>query len=353
VGRQSDECEMTVRNGGGPADRHRGAVAQNGCFRLPLHLGQYGAATHRSGWPWVVKHLRNFHRPGGVLLDDFIERSFQGPAPRQTWLEPWVGIFHHPPDLPEWLDPTAPIQTIMSTAEFRASEPHLIGAIALSHYLARWLRAVLRCPVLVCKHPTANPDLTFLIERWEAQEQRRIIQVGWYARNHRAIYQVDVPAGFRKIHLLQDPFWVAQAIKRTDRFSPYRNRSWAGEVTLINEVSNSQYDYLMASSVVLNQYWDVSASNTVVEAIARCTPVLVNRLPALVEYLGADYPLFFDELRDVRAILKDPARVRLAWKYLVEMDKSWLSGVNFAKDVLSFVHDVSSSRAESTFPPSY
>jgi hypothetical protein len=201
--------------------------------------------------------------------------------------------------------------------------------------------------VLVLKHPTASPDFTFSIERWEAQEKRRIIQIGWYARNHRAIYQVDVPEGFQKIHLLQDRPWVARAIERTDKFSPYRDQSWVGDVHLVHEVNDSQYDYLMASSVILNQYWDVSASNTVVEAIARCTPLLVNRLPALVEYLGADYPLFFDELRDVRAILEDPARIRQGWRYLVEMDKSWLSASNFARNVVCFVDDISRTRADS------
>ena len=109
----------------------------------------------------------------------------------------------------------------------------------------------------------------------------------------------------------------------------------------MGEANNSQYDYLMATSVVLNQYWDVSASNTVIEAIARNTPMLVNRHPALIEYLGANYPLFFDELRDVRAMLESPDLIRQGWKYLMEMDKSWLSVDRFADDVIAFVRSLS------------
>jgi hypothetical protein len=308
-------------------------------------LKQLGIEKHRSGWPFVIEHLKKFHRSDGMLLDDFVERSFQFPATRQQWREPWVGIFHHPPNLPDWLDPTALIKTIISTPEFRASLLHLKGAIALSKYLGKWLYAELRCPVLVRKHPTEIPRLTFSLERWEAQEKRRIVQIGWYARNHRAIYQLDVPDGFQKVHLLQDKHWIAEAIARTDKFSPYRDQPWLGDVYILRDLNNSQYDYLMASSVILNQYWDVSASNTVVEAIARCTPLLVNRHPALVEYLGSDYPLYFDELRDVRTLLKDSARIRQGWRHLVEMDKSWLSASNFAREVVSFVHDVSRSNA--------
>ena len=320
-------------------------MVPNAGFRLPLHLKQIGVNKHRSGWPFAIEHLKKFHRSDGVLLDDFVERSFQNPATRQQWRQPWVGIFHHPPNLPAWLDPSAPIKTIISTREFRASLFYLKGAIAMSKYLGDWLHAELGCPVLVRKHPSEIPRLTFSMERWETQEKRSIVQIGWYARNHRAIYQLDVPDGFQKVHLLQNKSWIVEAMVRTDKFSPLRDQPWVGDVDVVRELNNSQYDDLMASSVILNQYWDVSASNTVVEAIARCTPLLVNRHPALVEYLGSEYPLFFDELRDLRTLLQDSARIRQGWRYLVEMDKSWLSASSFAHEVLSFIHDVSTPSA--------
>src|SRR5262249_43997780 len=158
-------------------------------------------------------HLRPYSGTSGILLDDFVERSFQHPDQRQRWQGPWVGIFHHPPDLPSWLDPTAPIQAIVRTPEFQASLPYLKGAIALSEHLAGWRRAGRRGPVLVRKHPTEIPPTHFSIDRWESQPRRQLVQVGWYARNQRGIYQVDVPDTFRKIHLLQDRHWVARAIE--------------------------------------------------------------------------------------------------------------------------------------------
>jgi len=307
------------------------------CFRLPLHLKQVGAGKHRSGWPFVMAHLRKFHHPDGILLDDFVERSFLDGAVPQGWQESWVGIFHHPPGLPEWLDPSAPLHRIISTAAFQASLPHLRGAIALSEHLGGWLRTALRCPVLVLKHPTEIPELRFSIESWN--KTRRVVQVGWYARNIRAIYQVQVPDGYQKLHLVKDR--LKKAIALTDQFSPYRSRPWVGKVDVLRRLEDPEYDNLMASSLVLCEYWDVSASNTVVEAIARCTPLLLNRHPALEEYLGAHYPLFFDELKDVPALIEDPARIRDAWRYLFEMDKSWMSANSFAQDVRDFVHKVS------------
>jgi hypothetical protein len=329
-------------------NRGSDATAPAACFRLPLDLEQVGAGKHRSGWPFVMEHLRDFHHPGGVLLDDFVERTIWTEAAPLGWQEPWVGIFHHPPNLPEWLDPSAPIHKIISSPGFRASLPNLRGAVALSEYLGEWLRTALPCPVMVRKHPTEIPKLSFSLERWEEQQTRRIVQVGWYARNHRAIYQVEVPEGYRKIHLLREG--IHKLIERTDKFSPYRDRAWVGEVEIVSSLDNTEFDELTASSLIFNEYWDVSASNAVIEAIARCIPLVVNRHPALEEYLGVDYPLFYDELRDVRGLLQDPARIRHAWQHLSEMDKRWLSARSFARDVLDFVYSVSKGSPEIQLP---
>ena len=308
-------------------------------FRLPMRAPEH--EHHRSGWQFVMRHLCLHNDPSGILLDDFIERSFQRPGRRQQWLEPWVGIFHHPPNLPVWLDPTAPPQAIFNVPQFLASLPHLQGAIALSEHLARWLRRTLRRPVLVRKHPTEIPSKHFSIERWHAEPRQKLVQIGWYARNQRAIYQVDVPKNFRKVHLLQDRHWVARAIKLTDEFSPHRNRPISGPVDVMREVDDEQYDDVLASSLVFNEYWDVSASNAVIEAIARSTPLVINRHPALVEYLGTSYPLFFYHISEVKEMLADTARIRAAWEYLRTMDKRWLCANRFAEDVIGFVRSVS------------
>jgi hypothetical protein len=79
----------------------------------------------------------------------------------------------------------------------------------------------------------------------------------------------------------------------------------------------------------------------VVEAIARNTPLVVNRHPALEEYLGAEYPLFFDDFHDIRELLSDSMRIRRAWRYICEMNKTWLSASSFAENVANFVNQVS------------
>ena len=44
---------------------------------------------------------------------------------------------------------------------------------------------------------------------------------------------------------------------------------------------------------------------TVLEAISRNIPIIVNRLDPLEEYLTPGYPLFYDSLLDLNGIIKD------------------------------------------------
>ncbi len=69
---------------------------------------------------------------------------------------------------------------------------------------------------------------------------------------------------------------------------------------------------------------DASVNNTVLECIARSTPLIVNRHPAVEEYLGVDYPLFYESLDQVEELSKDISVLK-AMDYLNNMDKSFLS----------------------------
>lgn len=59
-------------------------------------------------------------------------------------------------------------------------------------------------------------------------------------------------------------------------------------------MSGLKYEELLSSSVVLLKLKGAGGCTTVIECIARNIPIVVNRLPALEEYLGKNYPLFYD-----------------------------------------------------------
>jgi len=79
---------------------------------------------------------------------------------------------------------------------------------------------------------------------------------------------------------------------------------------------NDAYDDLLSENLVFLHLYDSSANNALIECIARGTPVLVNPLPAVIEYLGAEYPLYFDTLEEAAAKAEDDQLVTDAHHYL-------------------------------------
>jgi polysaccharide pyruvyl transferase WcaK-like protein len=90
-------------------------------------------------------------------------------------------------------------------------------------------------------------------------------------------------------------------------------------VTQIPQLPNDQYDALLSQSVVFIKLEDASAVNTVIECIMRNTPIIVNRLPAVVEYLGPRYPLYYDHVNQVSTFTN--AQIAAASNYLMKMNK--------------------------------
>jgi hypothetical protein len=85
----------------------------------------------------------------------------------------------------------------------------------------------------------------------------------------------------------------------------------------VTYLPNDAYDRMLQENIVFLDLYDASANNAVVECIARATPLLVNRIPPVVEYLGADYPFYFDSLEEAAAKALDFDLVQRTHEYLL------------------------------------
>ncbi len=304
-----------------------------------LNLKVVGVGQHRSGWPYCVDALQPlFTSNATVLLDDFIERTFMYD---KRWnidvahKMPWVGIMHHPPDMPTWYMDNLRLQNLLSDQRWLQAVQNLKLIITLGENLQRWCQATWpKIPSVVIKHPTGMPMLYWSPERFLDSPKPRVVQVGWFLRNVTAIYQARVPSQFRKAHLIQNNEWSDQMqwLCREMYRQLHPERSNFGDVDVLQACDDTNYDILLASSVVLIEVISAVANNTVVECIARNTPICLNRHPGPVAYLGNDYPLFYDHFDDIERTLT-MENILAAHKYLCAMDKWWIRGAMFREQV--------------------
>ena len=88
----------------------------------------------------------------------------------------------------------------------------------------------------------------------------------------------------------------------------------------------------MTESVVFLDLYDAVANNAVVECISRQTPILVNPLDSVVEYLGQDYPFYYYSL--------DEAAEKLENDDLIEETSLYLKSRQRLICPDKFVHDL-------------
>lgn len=296
-----------------------------------------GVGFHRSGWPYVFKWLTTVSAPKGILFDDFIEQNFCYRDKPLVYKEPWVGVFHHPPTIPYFGNQKESLSRVFESREFKQSAKHLKLAIALSEHLAKFLRKNLSCPVLVLKHPADTNVAQWSIEKYRENRHKKLIQIGYYLRNTQLINQIP-DSSFQKLKLWVRKNWVEEFDRRVKKYWDLeKSRKSYGNYKTDTFVPISQYDRLLCENIVVMEVFDASASNGVLDCIVRNTPLIINKHPAVVEYLGENYPLYFSDPRDIPRLAE---KAEEAHKYLAKMDKSWLNVESFVKKVLEKVSSV-------------
>jgi hypothetical protein len=257
---------------------------------------QYG--NHRSGWSYAVRSLAELHSDSGVFVDGFIEKKFSWgrdvgdlnnePTPYSF---PWIGFIHVPHNIPVWFLYHQSPQNIFQTQLWKESVKYCQGLFCLSEYQKNWLEKQLKMPIVSVKHPTEFPNVKFSWDKFLGNNYPRIVQIGWWLRKLHSIYYLPV----KKLH---------KTILCPNK--KYINKLWSIEqqifnlkidpnsAEIIDYLSNIDYDLLLSKNIAYLDLYDAGATNTIIECIVRNTPVLVNPLPSVKEYLGENYPFYFE-----------------------------------------------------------
>jgi hypothetical protein len=279
---------------------------------------------------------------------------------------PWIGFIHHPFGI-TFSRNTA--DAIFDSPYFLASLPVCRALICLSDHLQkecqkRITAAGYEVPVISLKHPAESFGLPFSIDRWKTTG-RKVVQIGEWLRNTFSIYALELPTEYTKC-ILKRPgfpqytppktFTITQtAIRRyqeeenkwlmycyryllehdflqstlgiavSDGFNFTVNleaklilnpityeeklQNWLAQrfqsVKWISRLEDPEYDNFLTESALFLDFVDCSASNAIVEAIMNEVPLLTPKIPAVVEYLGIDYPLYFSSLSEIEGLLQE------------------------------------------------
>lgn len=318
---------------------------------------------------------------GDILLDTYVDRSFHwgldtlvtiGVLPYKA---PWLGFIHHTFDTTH---SSYNCETLFKNEYFIASLSVCKGLIALSYDLASKLKAKLEelgynIPVHNLCHPMLFVDNMFTPEKLFNNPNKAIVQIGAWLRNPYAIYKLDVKT-YKKIALrgnememyFAPPTYMSDMEALLIKNKSFTKRKGSGlyddntsvmnmntmsrnvmcrdtsanstnkfccgvydmlkyqyeSVIVYDKLPNDGYDELLASNIVFLNLVDCSAVNTVIECIVRNTVIIINRLPALEEMLGPNYPGFYNTLEEAAQLCDDVKKIYEIYNYITKLDKT-------------------------------
>lgn len=335
---------------------------------------------HRSGWSYVIDNLENYDG-GNILLDTYVDKTF-GWAEKLyysiniiPYKKPWIGFIHHTPNEEYSENNTT---ALLKNKLFLESLNSCICLYVLSESLKKWFDnqfSILNIKIHVKNlvHPTETPDIKFDYNKFILNNDKKIIQVGAWLRNIYSIFALRtdllnkaalVGKDMKNYYNLESNTEEFNKICRDNKnkynifMNEYLMNKFNGllyikknneevlrneiktlvkynedSVELIYEISNDEYDLLLSKNIVFLHLIEVSACNTLIECIVRNTPIVINKLDGVIELLGKDYPLYYDNLDDINNILTYD-NILKAHNYLKHLDKRKYDIKYFINDLI-------------------
>lgn len=279
---------------------------------------QYTWDHHRHGWGFVTDLIqRSYCSDAGTLFVNAVEDQLQYDGALN---EPWVGIVHQ---VPKTTIPFFPdLERLLNMPEWLESKPYCLGLWTLCDYTRQYLlNAGVGVPVEVLPYPSPDTMPQFDWGRFKARGRPRLLHIGEFLRDYQAFFDLHA-SGWDKVFLIPEG-WPQKkpGLQLND------------SVTLIDPVDNETYDQMITESVVYVRLFDAPANTLVIECLATATPICVNPIGGVVEYLGPNYPLYADG--NIASLLANESNLKAAHAYLKERRSQVVAPARFHKALTS------------------
>ena len=303
----------------------------------------YKCVKHRGGWKTIISQLINkgivksIPNNNSVKFIDCIESLFSSWSSNQTpMIEPWVGIFHYSPNLPYFIRDD--LNYILNNQLVLQSLPYCKGIIVLSNNSLKHIKMnnnYKNINVKLLHHPIEEIAGKFSLENFLQEKNYYVIQLGLQDRKITTIYKINTK--YKKIWLPGRDTALLYLRNEIHNLKIQINLEDV-EIKYFNE--HKEFDSIIQNNIVIIPLWSASANNSVMEIIEMNIPAFITRLPATEEYLGKNYPMFYNEECEIEEIINDReklhAKVSETYYYLTQIDKGKFRFDYFNSELVKF-----------------
>ena len=289
---------------------------------------------HRGGWKTIIENLIKSeieNQDSEIEFYDLMEKIFLWDCDKKI-LNPWIGVLHSTPKKVDWATEGffrgfLSIDYFFDNKNFIDSLKSCKMIIVLSDYVKNYLSKKLsennlKIEIVSLKHPVVSHGIIpFNFKKYYNNTDRKLLFLGQQLRKVSNFYLLKTNQKKLWLTGTKDVNHPMTMLNEEIKFFKLDNKIDKSSVEIKYTKDFLEYDELLSENIVFIELWDGSANNAVLECIIRNTPIIINKIPPVVEYLGEDYPLYFENVDEVLELMSD-TNVLKAYNYLKNMDKS-------------------------------
>jgi hypothetical protein len=308
----------------------------------------------RGGWIDVIDHLYKTNiitdEERDIYFFDIIESEFIFPKSRSRKKEfiiekKWIGMIHITetiPNLDTYKNFSFSLDDLLINKCFIKNLKNCIGLITFaSNIRDKIISYNLNVPVIFLKHPIDQNNLIkFNLNKFQNNLNKNVILLGQQLRKFTSIYKLKTKYE-KKIFPGTKKYFkhIRNKTREEAKFFNYKINVDSIEMIYLDKYKD--YDNMLVSNIIFMDMFDTGANNAVLECIARNIPFFINRVGGIFDYLGYDYPMYFNKLSEVEDILNDNAKLYKLYSktffYLQNMDKTDISLDFFSYSIKEFI----------------
>lgn len=324
---------------------------------LVLNNSYYLEGNHRYGWKNVINQSIknnvlnisvNNRFNNNILLIDNPEYYFRNNyhLPKNT---KWYGIIHYCANLPSYFqnNKETAYEVIMYLSKYFKE---CLGIITLSIFLKNDLKKFLKSigihniPIYSIKHPIDEIPIKFNLDKFINNTNYNVILLGQQYIKVTSIYTIKTQ--YPKIWLsgIKNKDKLNKIIIKEGEYLNLDISKFNKDVKCIFTNTDQEFDDLIMNNIIIISLFDASANNSLLECMEMNIPAFITRLPACEEYLGKDYPMFFNKLEEIESIINNKDLLHdvytETYNYLCNLNKDSIRYTHFNSELLKIVNNL-------------
>lgn len=272
------------------------------CNVLPCSWNHH---LENSGWGNISKKLKEEFHDNRAPIDLYTAYEYQ--VRKKVW-RPFVALFHQVVSGYE-----RSLEKTLNSEVWEHNQKFFLGGFVFSKNQRIYLQEkALFKPIRLVLHPTQMK-----VKRWRLNsflKDPTFLHVGIHCRNVDFFVKAASHRRRKEKYILLAP--------RKREYMSYLSRYRKTDIKVKPRMSNVEYNEALTSSVVFINLSAAAANNTVLECVARGTPLLVNNVGGVEDYLGKKYPLYYVNIKHAEQIMerikRDPSILNRVRAYLLK-----------------------------------